>query len=50
MSLFPEWSLEKALTHYNITNWGAGYYTVNSKGHLAVTPYGPAADGVNEPE
>ncbi len=40
MSLFPEWSLDKALTHYNIANWGAGYFGVNQKGHLSVTPYG----------
>ncbi|MEW5849478.1 MAG: biosynthetic arginine decarboxylase [Myxococcota bacterium] len=40
MSLFPEWSLEKALSHYNIGNWGAGYFAINHLGHLAVTPYG----------
>ncbi|MBI5498443.1 MAG: biosynthetic arginine decarboxylase [Deltaproteobacteria bacterium] len=40
MTLFPEWSLDKALTHYNIANWGAGYFTINSRGHLACTPYG----------
>lgn len=40
MSLFPEWSLDNALAHYNIPNWGGGYFTINNLGHLAVTPYG----------
>jgi arginine decarboxylase len=40
MSVFPEWSIDKALAHYNIPNWGSGYFTINSLGHLAVTPNG----------
>jgi arginine decarboxylase len=47
MVLFPEWSLEKALAHYNIPNWGAGFFTINTKGHLAVTPYGKTGPSID---
>lgn len=47
MALFPEWSLEKAATHYNIANWGSGYFTINSKGHLALQPYGKAGPSID---
>ncbi|HWG89587.1 MAG TPA: biosynthetic arginine decarboxylase [Candidatus Thermoplasmatota archaeon] len=32
--------MEKAKEHYNIENWGAGYFTINEQGHVCVTPYG----------
>ncbi len=38
--LNPEWSIEKALQLYNIPGWGAGYFSINQKGHLVVHPLG----------
>src|SRR4029434_6634932 len=35
-----DWSISKAIQHYNIENWGVGYFFVNDKGHLCVQPYG----------
>jgi arginine decarboxylase len=35
-----EWSIEKAQQHYNIGGWGAGYFSVNEKGHTVVHPHG----------
>ena len=35
-----DWSIERALQLYNIPNWGAGYFNINSKGHLVVHPNG----------
>ncbi len=36
----PEWSIAKSIQHYNIENWGLGYFFANEKGHLCVQPYG----------
>lgn len=35
-----DWSIAKALEYYNIEGWGSGYFGINEKGHLCVTPYG----------
>ncbi len=35
-----DWSTEKAAQHYNVAGWGAGYFSVNEKGHLVVHPHG----------
>jgi arginine decarboxylase len=35
-----DWSVEKASQHYNVSGWGAGYFSVSEKGHLVVHPYG----------
>src|SRR5512136_616073 len=35
-----DWSIEKAIQHYNIAGWGAGFYSVNEKGHMVVHPHG----------
>src|SRR4051812_42465065 len=35
-----DWSIDKATQHYNIAGWGAGYFSVNEKGHLCVHPHG----------
>jgi arginine decarboxylase len=35
-----EWSIEKALQLYNIPGWGAGYFSINPKGHVVVHPFG----------
>src|SRR5690606_4529015 len=34
----PEWSLESARELYNIDGWGAGYFDINSAGHVIVRP------------
>ncbi|HUJ25918.1 MAG TPA: biosynthetic arginine decarboxylase [Myxococcales bacterium] len=36
----PEWSIERSLALYNIPGWGAGYFSINPKGHLVVHPFG----------
>ena len=35
-----EWSIERSLQLYNIPGWGAGYFSINPKGHLVVHPFG----------
>jgi arginine decarboxylase len=34
------WSIERATQYYNIDGWGAGFFAINEKGNLCVTPYG----------
>lgn len=34
------WSLKKSAELFGIDNWGAGYFKVNEKGHIEVTPLG----------
>ena len=36
----PEWSIERSLQLYNIPGWGAGYFSINPKGHMVVHPFG----------
>src|SRR5512138_1641991 len=35
-----DWSVEKAAQHFNVNGWGAGYFSVNEKGHVVVHPQG----------
>ena len=35
-----DWSIEKALQLYNLPGWGAGYFSINQKGHVIVHPLG----------
>jgi arginine decarboxylase len=35
-----DWTLERALAHYNIPGWGSGFFSINGKGHLCVHPHG----------
>ncbi len=35
-----DWSTERALQYYNIAQWGAGFFSVNEKGHVIVHPMG----------
>lgn len=35
------WNPEKSAALYGINNWGAGYFRVNSAGHVMITPEGP---------
>ena len=35
-----DWDVSSALALYNVERWGAPYFTVNGKGHVAVRPSG----------
>jgi arginine decarboxylase len=35
-----EWSIERATQYYNIAGWGAGFFSINDKGHAVVHPHG----------
>src|SRR6516164_2945512 len=40
VTAIPTWTPEQASEHYNIENWGAGFFSVNDKGNMCVHPYG----------
>ncbi len=44
-----DWSIERALSHYNIPGWGAGFYSVNARGHLCLHPLGPVGGNGSGP-
>src|SRR5574340_435602 len=35
-----DWSIESAAQYYNVSGWGAGFFSINEKGHVAVHPMG----------
>lgn len=35
------WGIEKSVELYGIDRWGSGYFRVNEKGHVSITPGGP---------
>ena len=35
-----DWSIERATQYYNVNGWGAGFFSVNEKGHVVVHPMG----------
>jgi arginine decarboxylase len=35
-----DWSIERATQYYNVSGWGAGFFSVNEKGHVVVHPMG----------
>jgi arginine decarboxylase len=35
-----DWSIERATQYYNINGWGAGFFSINEKGHVVVHPHG----------
>jgi arginine decarboxylase len=39
------WTVQDALDLYNIPRWGCGYFSIDEKGSLIVTPTGDAATG-----
>jgi arginine decarboxylase len=41
------WSTKKSAELYGIESWGAGYFKVNDKGHVEVTPKGPDGGGID---
>lgn len=45
LSEIPHWTVQNSKSLYNIENWGAGYFDINSKGNISVAPDGP--EGAN---
>ncbi len=43
------WSLQDALSLYNIENWGAGYFSVNDRGNISVSPIHDKGPGLDLP-
>ena len=41
------WTLERSATEYQIHGWGSPYFSINSKGHVVVTPAGPDSPSIN---
>ena len=41
------WTVRDSLELYNVTAWGAGFFTVNDKGHVEVRPRGDQSPGVD---
>ncbi len=41
------WTVKDSTELYNIQNWGAGYFGVNGRGHIEVTPAGPQTPGMD---
>ena len=35
-----DWSIERATQYYNVAGWGAGFFSINDKGHVVVHPMG----------
>ena len=33
-----KWSIDDSAELYNINGWGLNYFSINEKGHVAVTP------------
>jgi arginine decarboxylase len=41
------WTIKDSVELYNIQNWGAGYFRVNERGHVEVTPGGADGPGID---
>ena len=41
------WTIRDSTELYQVANWGAGFFGVNERGHLSVTPHGPEGPGVD---
>ena len=37
---YPPWSIEESLNLYNMPHWSKGYFSINNKGNVCVTPKG----------
>ena len=42
-----DWSIEHAIQYYNMAGWGAGFFSVNEKGHMVVHPHGPGGPTID---
>ncbi len=38
MKLMDQWTIQDAFDTYSIRNWGKGYFSINSEGHVTVHP------------
>jgi len=41
------WTVRDSMELYNVANWGAGFFTINEKGHVEVLPRGDAGPGID---
>jgi arginine decarboxylase len=41
------WTVRDSLELYNVAAWGAGFFTVNEKGHVEVRPQGDSGAGID---
>jgi arginine decarboxylase len=41
------WTVRDSLELYNVNAWGAGFFTINDRGHVEVRPHGNGAAGVD---
>jgi len=41
------WTVRDCLELYNVAAWGAGFFTVNEKGHVEVRPHGELGAGID---
>jgi arginine decarboxylase len=44
------WSAQDALDTYGIQNWGKGYFGINGRGHVVVTPFKDPTQGIDVKE
>jgi arginine decarboxylase len=42
-----KWTVDEAREHYNIKGWGAGFFDINSKGHIVVRPDSKSAHHID---
>lgn len=47
ITAIPSWTPEQAIEHYNIENWGAGFFSVNEKGNMCVHPSGKPGPSID---
>lgn len=41
------WTIRDSLELYNVSSWGAGFFTINDSGHIEVRPRGPDGPGID---
>jgi arginine decarboxylase len=41
------WTVRDSMELYNVANWGAGFFTVNDRGHVEVRPRGEHGPGID---
>jgi arginine decarboxylase len=46
-SLMRGWTVRDSLELYNVAAWGAGFFTVNAQGHVAVLPRGQGGPSID---
>jgi arginine decarboxylase len=41
------WTVKDSVDLYQVSNWGAGFFGVNERGHVQVTPHGPEGPAID---